>query len=387
MVGAGIAGLTSAIALARTGAKVRVFEQAPGIAEVGAGLQLGPNSTRILAALGMETTLRAVARAPDSVTLRDGLDGRRLARIRMGEVIERRFGAPYLHIHRADLIDVLAKAATTAGVEISVGMPVDAVDPDGVVGPCRWHSGPVRSGGCRRRRALTHAARCSGRRGPGVFRLCAYRATIEGAFDVEGTTNWLAPGRHIVTYNLREGDAARTNIVAIAETDQAVEPGWSLIADKAELAEAFRRFVPDIRNLVLRCEDVRKWGLFRHPPLARWARDRVVLIGDAAHPMLPFLAQGAGMAIEDGWVLASALTSGATLADGLSRFEAHRMARACRVQEASAQSGEIYHADGVMRLGRNLALRSGHRLAPSWIEQRFDWIYGYDATREVPLPG
>jgi salicylate hydroxylase len=382
VLGAGVAGLTVARALALRGARVTVYEQAERLAEVGAGLQVTPNGAAVLRALGLGERLAAAGMASAGVELRDGRDGGLVARLgARGEA------GGYRFVHRADLIDLLTDGARAAGVQLRLMQRITEArpGPDGlrlitaqgseiaaglVIGADGLHS-VVRA-------ALDGAAR------PAFTGQVAWRATIPetpGAPPVAEVH--MGPGRHLVTYPLRGGTLR--NLVAVEERRAWVEESWSLRDDPPALAFAFEGFGPRVRDWIGRVETVWLWGLFRHPVASRWfwtgpEDTGAAILGDAAHPTLPFLAQGANMALEDAWVLAAALAGHNTVAAGLAAYQQARAARAARIVSAASRNAWAFHLRGPVRDVAHLGLRVLGAAAPGALSARFDWLYGHDVT-------
>lgn len=399
VIGAGIAGLAAAAALALRGARVRVLEQAPALGEVGAGLQIGPNGVAVLEALGLRCAGAALASTPEAVELHDRT-GSRVARVPMGAEMLARHGRPYWQLHRADLLGLLEGAAKAAGVRVETGVRVARVVPGDDHGalpgagprtrPRLWTEEGARfdadlivaADGMRSRTRATVF-------GGGVPRFAgcvAWRALVPAERLArphrEIARVVMGPGRHVVSYPLRGGSLV--NLVAIEERGSGAEEGWTRRGDPAELRGAFAGWAPDVTDLLGAVDSVFVWGLHDHEPLPTWARGGVVMIGDACHPMLPFLAQGAGMGLEDAWVLAKELDAAEEVAAGLAAFENRRRGRAGRVQRAAAKNGRIYHLStpGV-RQAAHLGLGLLSRLAPGRLLGRFDWLYGEDVTAKT----
>ncbi|MBT2131971.1 FAD-dependent monooxygenase [Aliiroseovarius lamellibrachiae] len=380
IIGGGIGGLTASIALAQRGAQVTVLEQADAITEVGAGLQISPNGFRVLNALGLGARAQEMGLRSSGVWLRDGLTGR--------EVMDLDFQktAPedvFLLFHRADLIDLLAEGARKAGVDIQLGKQVNAVvqnaegttvslqdgtrhRADYLVGADGLHS--VVRGVLNK----AHAPFFTGQ--------VAWRAIVpaSGREQTEATV-FMGPGRHMVTYPLRGGSVV--NIVAVEERSEWADEGWFHKDDPANLRRVFSGFCDDAMALLERVEDVHVWGLFRHPVAGRWHKDRMAILGDAAHPTLPFMAQGAVMAMEDAWVLASSLDK-AGLDKGGAFYQSQREDRATQVVEAANKNARNYHyANPIARFAGHNLLRAAGRMAPRAVYGRFRWIYDEDVTR------
>lgn len=378
VLGAGVAGLAVARALALRGAQVTVLEQAPEIREVGAGLQISPNGARVLRALGLGEAMEAGSQRAEAVDLIDGEAGGRVIRL---DLTRRRSGEAFRFVHRADLIDLLAAGARAAGVAIRLLQKVERVtlgahpprltmaqgegiDCDLLIGADGLHS-QVR-------------AALNGTVAPFFTGQVAWRATLPEAGDVPPVARvFMGAGRHLVTYPLRGGRLR--NIVAVEERDRWAEESWSLTDDPLALRIAFEGFVPEVRGWLDRIERPNLWGLFRHPVAARWQGQGAAILGDAAHPTLPFLAQGANMALEDAWVLADCLARAAPEA-ALPAYQTRREARVRRIVGAANANARNYHQSGVRRDLAHLGLRLAGRFAPGMIMDRFDWLYGHDVT-------
>jgi len=380
VIGAGIGGLAVARALARRGAVVSVLEQAPEISEVGAGLQISPNGFAVLRALGLGDAVRIGAVQARAVSLRDYRDD---------EVLRLDLGAlaadDYHFIHRADLIDILAEGARAAGVRIRLMQKVvraedgqrphvllasgAAVEADLVIGADGLHSVV--------RRALNGAAT------PVFTGQVAWRALVPNLWDRDAEVQvHMGPMRHLVSYPLRGGEML--NLVAVQERAAWAAESWSQRDDPMALRAAFGDFGADARAMLDAVEEVHLWGLFRHPVAGGWHSDGLAILGDAAHPMLPFLAQGASMALEDAWVLADALSSEATVDAALARYQARRAGRTARVVTAASRNAWKYHLSfPPLRWAAHTALRAGGRIAPVRMMRQFDWLYGHDVTRAV----
>ena len=378
VLGAGIAGLAVARALALRGAAVTVLEQAPEIREVGAGLQLSPNGARVLVALGLGDALEAGSQRAEAVELVDGETGGRVLRL---DLAHGRPGMPFRFVHRADLVDLLAKGARAAGVAIRLLQKVDAVtlgahpprlttaqgqeiEADLVIGADGLHS-QVR-------------AALDGTIAPFFTHHVAWRATIPETGDLPPVARvYMGPGRHLVTYPLRGGRLR--NIVAVEERSRWAEESWSLTDDPLVLRIAFARFVPEVRGWLDRIEQPNLWGLFRHPVAARWHGQGAAILGDAAHPTLPFLAQGANMALEDAWVLADCLSRDRPAA-AFAAYQVLREARVRRIVGAANANARNYHLSGLRRGIAHAGLRLAGGIAPGKMLGRFDWLYGHDVT-------
>lgn len=370
VVGAGIGGLTAALAFARRGAQVRVFEQAPEITEVGAGLQITPNGARLLDALGLSDAAAMSGLAAQAVVPIDALSGSRIARF---DISAQR--PCYRFYHRAALVGMLADACRSAGVEITLGARVLAVDIGGTV---TTHAGDFNADLCVGADGIHAVSRAvTGRAMPPRFTgQVAWRATVPDTGAAAEARIWMAPRRHVVTYPLAEG---LLNIVAVEERQTWAAEGWNHPDDPANLEAAFGDTCAELRGLLAQVTSTNIWGLFRHPVAERWHNGRLAILGDAAHPTLPFLAQGANLAIEDAWVLA-ACCDAAPLEQALETYQGLRRARVVRAIDTATRNAANYHASGLRRAASHAALRALGRIAPDAFIGRLDWLYGFDAT-------
>jgi salicylate hydroxylase len=384
LIGGGIGGLVAAIALRQRGIEPVVFEQSPELKEVGAGIQITPNSTRILRALGLETEIRRRGFEPGFMLTRDMATGEVLFRTQAKGVMAERFGAGWFQIHRADLLDILAEAAS--GADIRLGVRCASVASAG-----RRATVTLSDNG---REEFDAVVGCDG-----IHSLV--RATLHGKQNARFTGNmcwralipvealppnhlepvmnyWMGPRGHVVAYFVRGG--ALVNLVAVTETDGWVEESWSVEGQREEMLAAFPHAHRDLRVLLGAVRRCFKWGLFDRDPLPRWGKGRVTLLGDAAHPMLPFLSQGAAAGIEDGYVLARELARRPNDVDAaLSAYEAERRPRTARIQLAARAQGEVFHLRSPWaRLKRFLRLDKLGKSKADLLSK--DWIYEYDPT-------
>ena len=383
VVGGGIGGLAAALSLLCAGIDVEVFEQAAGFGEIGAGIQISPNASRVLHRLVPAAALGAGAVRPVAVYQRRWDDGRTLQRAPLGDAVAAAFGAPYYHVHRADLLAALAGALprervhfrhrlvsladhggrVEAGFENGARIAVDAlVGADGIHSAVRrLLLGPEqpRFTGCIAYRGLVPAERLS-------------------HLDLEViSNNWMGPGRHFVHYFVSGG--RQVNFVAVIERDSWTQESWTDRGEKADVLAAYGGWHRQVRAIIDAVDETFIWALFDRAPLARWSVGRVTLLGDACHAMLPFMAQGAAQAIEDGATLAACLRQAGAggVAEALGRYEALRRPRATRLQELSRLNKTRFHLpDGPRQEERDaeLAVRGDRSLAA------IAWLYGHDAA-------
>ncbi|TMV06479.1 FAD-binding protein [Ruegeria sediminis] len=373
VVGAGIGGLSAAVALRRRGAEVVVLEQAPEITEMGAGLQISANGMVVLRALGIVGEPPEAGLRSYGTVLRDYRSGRLVSELPGPKA------GPTYYYHRADLIELLRSAALRDGVEIRLDQKVTTVldagegaeivfsDGDAMTADCVVAADGGRSG---LRTAL------NGEETPQFTHQVAWRATIPWGrrADQPRAELTMGPGRHVVTYPLR--DHALMNIVAVEERSDWREEGWRLRGDSDDLRARFADFGGPVADILADVQEAHLWALFLRPVAQNWQNGRVALLGDAAHPTLPFMAQGACLALEDAWMLARSLDGQETIPQGLADYQAARRQRARRVVAAAASNARNFHLRGPMRLAAQLALSAiGPRLG-----RRYEWIYGYDAT-------
>ncbi|MEQ8483077.1 MAG: FAD-dependent monooxygenase [Pseudomonadales bacterium] len=389
IVGAGIGGLTLALACRQAGLdEITVYEQADAPQGLGAGVQLSPNASRVLVALGLREALTGVAFFPRAVHLRTWRTGYLVAMRPLGAFSESRYGAPYLHLHRADLHQVLLDAAAARGVRIVSGRRCDGAGQDGAGA---W----VELGGERQRHAVVIG--CDGIHSvvrsslfddaaPRYSGHVAWRGMVPTdrlppRLIPDTATVWMGPGRHFVHYYVRRGELV--NFVGVVASPRRSEESWRHVGDPAQLADDFAGWHPMVRTLIEAADDAWLWDLYDHAPMPAWTRGAITLLGDACHPMLPYLAQGAAMAIEDAWVLAVMLERWEDdPARALPEYERYRRPRTARVQARSAEQGELFHLpDGAGALRRNLKLALGSRYLPEIAMRQFDWLHGFDCIR------
>lgn len=391
IAGGGIGGLSLAIALARNGIGCRVLERQRALSEAGAGIQLGPNAVGVLSRLGVSRYLEPLVGRPECLRIYDGCSGRQITEMPLGGWIERRHGFPYWVAHRADLHAALLEIACELSVvEIKTGCHVVSFRSDdgqvrATVADGSEYEAAVLVGAdgiwSTTRRQLWPGSDLS-YSGKTAARTVISRKDVPDPFRGLATGVWLSPSGHVVHYPVRGGEEIA--LVAILKDDWPGK-GWGLPVDRSVLLPKLRPFCARLTDFLSLAQDWRRWPLYDPAPLERWSRGRVTLLGDAAHPVLPFLAQGGALAIEDAQVLATALrTWPSDPAKAIDRYERARRPRAVRMQHASRRNGQIYHLPMPASLARDLTLTvaSGTR-----IMSLYDWIYGWKSeTFMSPAP-
>jgi salicylate hydroxylase len=385
IAGGGIGGLAAALALCRAGASVRIRERADAFGEIGAGIQMGPNVVRVLDSWGLAEAVRRVAAQPEQLVVRRAADGSVLAALPLARAMQERYGAPYLTIHRADLHSSLfAAVAAEAGLSLQVGRAVSGFEEAAgavqmVMADGTRDSGDALIGAD----GLWSAVRVQllGGRRPVPTGHLAYRALVRQVdlpvhLRSQDVTVWMGPRLHVVHYPVRGGDWLNVVGIVHGALPQDVTQ-WDHAAQAGDLSQHLRGAALPLLDLVGAVDFWRLWVLNDRPPVAsarEMAQGRVALLGDAAHPMRPYLAQGAGMAIEDAQALAAAVSHGPSvpMAERLQQYAKARWARNARVQARSVRNGRIFHAQGPMRWGRDAALQTlGERLMD------VPWLYGW----------
>ncbi|RQO51278.1 FAD-dependent oxidoreductase [Variovorax sp. KBW07] len=387
VAGGGIGGLATALALSRNRHRADVFEQAAVFGEIGAGVQLGPNATRRLQQLDLGKGLAAIAACPDALVVHSAGSGAELARLPLGDAMQQRYGAPYFCVHRADLHGLLLDAVRARGTGTLVtAAHIEQIETsDDLVcvssTDARAWEGEALVGAdglwsmARQQLDSVSAAAPPRVTGHTAWRALVEQAALPAALRRARVDVWLGPQLHAVAYPVRGGDWL--NVVVIAESAPAGDArDWDQASSIAALKQAMGRSCATLQALLDAMPGWRAWTLSDRAPVASaadMAHERVALVGDAAHPMVPYLAQGAGMAIEDALALADALGNGsaAEVPAAFSRYADARWARNAQVQARARRNGEIFHATGAVRLGRDMAMRM---LGAKLLDQ--PWLYG-----------
>jgi salicylate hydroxylase len=391
VAGAGIGGLTAALALAAQGFRVVILEKTERLEQAGAGLQLSPNASRVLIELGLQERLAARAVTPDAISLMTARSGGEVVRMPLGEAASARAGAPYWVMHRADLQAALqAHVNDNPDIELRLGCQFEDV-----VGHAKGLTVVQRSGMTRQQEVALALVGADGiwsavrhhlfpQVQPQFSGLIAWRGTLDAKqLPREHTPRrvqlWMGPHLHLVAYPI--SGARQINVVAVVPGTWN-RPGWSAPGDVTEIKNAFAssRWPGTARMMIGAVDEWRKWALFTVPDGGEWTDGPIALLGDAAHAMLPFAAQGAGMAIEDAAVLAKCLGSAgedvAGIPAALKRYARLRRARVARVQRAARTAGRIYHLSGPVAYARDLVIRT---MGAKRMLARQDWIYDWRA--------
>jgi salicylate hydroxylase len=386
--GGGIGGLTAALAFQKLGHQVTVLEQSAELDEVGAGLQLSPNGMRVFEALGVSARVEKDAFRPRSQELRFGKGGQRILSIPLRDASRARWGGEYLHVHRADLVEALSGALRDRqGEAIHLGQRVVSYVQDADKVHAHLESGVVISGDLLVGADGIHSTLRDQMIGPDKPQYTghvAWRAVVpvsELGDDAppESACVWVGAKRHAVTYRLRRGSLA--NLVAVVESREPPSESWTATGSREEALRDFARWTPVVRSILEKASSLNRWALYDRAPLTRWSDGRVVLLGDACHPMLPFLAQGAVMAIEDAYVLARLVSTAADIPAALRAYEASRKPRTTRVQAGARRNAVLFHrGDPLSQLATYGPIWLAGQFLPSFAHGQYDWIYAHDVT-------
>ena len=390
IIGGGIGGMAAALSLLRAGTDVHVYERARTLSEVGAGIQVSPNASRILHGLGLARALSDMGVKPLAMHQRRWDDGRTLLRTPLAEAMEAAFGFPHYQMHRADLLNTLVRALPAERLHIGRrfttlvdhGDHVEAtfdngmrISVDALVGADGIHS------------TVRHVL--FGPEKPHFTGCVAYRGLVPAErlthLDLEVTTQvWMGPGKHFVHYYVQ--NRLLVNIVAAIEQDTWTRESWTDRGEVADWLAAHEGWHPQVRGILEATDETFIWALFDRRPMARWSIGRVTLLGDACHAMLPFMAQGAAQAIEDGATLATCLsqTAAQNVPDALRRYEAFRVPRASRVHSLSEINKMRFHLpDGPAQQARDAQMARG---TTDFSPKAVAWLYGYDARSPESSP-
>jgi len=380
IVGGGIGGLAAALALARKGIASQVIEQASELKEIGAGIQLGPNVFRMFEVLNLIEPINALAVFPNNLIMMDSITGEEVTRIPLGTAFRRKFQHPYALIHRADLHKVLLDACVTSNlIHLDASQKVVKVDEtkDGITARTesgKDYRGAALIGADGLWSTIRQIVVGDGKPKPAghiTYRAVLPAAEIPEQYRWRDMAFWAGEKVHFVLYPLRTGNLF--NLVAVFHSDR-YEEGWDSFGDPAELHERFAKTCEPVRLLLNKIESWRMWVLCDRPPIKEWSRGRITLLGDAAHPMLQYLAQGACMSVEDAVCLADkVVAAGGDYAAAFRAYQQARYLRTGRVQIMARIYGEFYHASGVAKELRNMMLSSR---TPEGAMAGMEWLYG-----------
>ncbi len=383
IVGAGIGGLVSALCLHKKGYKVEIYEQVGILSELGAGVQLSPNATKVLNYLDLLEDLKPHIFEPNSFQFLNYLSGKVISERKLGEAIKNDFNSPNYDIHRADLQRVLLNKIEAENIAVHTSMKVTSVgnnknsafievdgkeiEADLVIGADGIHSKVSDSLFGKKEIAFT---------GNVAWRMLIPVNLLPKNLILPDTTVWLGPNKHFVTYHVNGGK--NLNCVCLVEQDGWLNESWSEKGDIEELKRIYKGWNRTIRTLLEHADSntLYRWALHDRPPMRQWSKGKIIVLGDAAHPMLPFLAQGAAMAIEDGAVLANCIDYFNDTEEALKQFEIIRKPRTSYVQSAARRNAKVLHLSGLAAILRNLVMGYvGNKI--------FNKLYSYDALSIV----
>ncbi len=393
IAGGGIGGLTAALCCTHFGHDVVVFEQAPELGEVGAGIQVPPNAMKVFETLGIDHLIANNAFRPESIEARMGESGRRIFTIPLAQQAVKMWGSHYLHIHRADYLNALKEALVErAPNALQLGATVAGYRNRNDEATLTLKDGSEVSGdlliGADGIKSVIRE-QMLGLDKPNFTGNVAWRAVVPiealGPHVPNPTAcAWMGRGRHAVTYRLRRGELA--NFVGVVERRDWTQEGWAAKGSQDEALKDFEGWHPAITTIIKAVQPgtLYRWALFDRAPLPTWCDGNVALLGDAAHPMLPFMAQGAAMAVEDGWALAREVSqTGRTTKQSLHSYQTARLERTGKAQAASRANMRTFHQRTTMgQLKTYGPMWLAGKVAPSAVHKRMDWLYGFDVTKD-----
>jgi len=377
VIGAGIGGLTTALCLKHFGINASVYERSNGVTKAGAGIQLSPNANRVFSHIGLFDEVSALSRRCKGVRVFDYKSNSQLA---IFDYVKFKRDAAFLFCHRALLVSILYEACKKSKIPIHFDKKLEKIENGKVIfSDGNVHSADIIIGADGLHSNVRKAV--LGEETPVFTRQIAWRSIVPNSINQDDFSHvTLAPKRHLVSYPINDG--SQLNLVLIKEQNEWQPDGWKHPEDPKVVKENFKDFSDEASKIIASIESVYKWGLFKYPMKKNWYNDRVILVGDAAHPTLPFLAQGAAMAIEDSFVIASKISKFPKLSFAFSEFQRERLPRVRRIVSASAKNARTFHLSNVMsRLVLHFFLRLITKFLPHLLVKRFDWIYDHNVTK------
>ena len=380
IAGGGVGGMTTALALAQRQIPVVLFEQAADFSDVGAGIQLSPNCSRVLRTLGLTKELDEQGFLPQHTQFRHWQSGKIISETSLGKSAEQTYGAPYYHFHRSDLLNLLLQAAKTQPlIQLKLNSRIESIEQiddsvrDLVNGETHTGSALIGADGIHSKvRESLFGAESPTFTGNVAWRALVPTSSLPANLIQPAATAWWGPGKHFVHYYVRGG--TMVNCVCVVESKEWQDESWNINGHFPDLAAEFADWHPTINTLLANAnkKNLYKWGLFDRPPMVQWSIGRITLLGDACHPTLPFMAQGAAMAIEDAAVIAGCLNQTQDPTSALLRYEKLRKKRTAMIQQLSRRNAKVFHLKGIAAWARN---RAAKRAGGSTMKK----LYGFDA--------
>jgi salicylate hydroxylase len=391
VAGAGIGGLCAALALAKRGVEIAVYEKSSLLTEVGAGLQLSPNALHVLQSLGIADQVKAKAFSPESAVMRHYQTGKPYFCVPLGGAATKKYGADYLHIHRADLLTVLHDACEKMGVNIHLGQAIQGYQHASQNLTIQFENGEsldadllIGADGIKSKVQACMLGQTSAEfTGQVAWRGVVAASKLPKGLIKPNANLWVGPGKHFVCYYIRGGDLI--NFVAVQERRDWQKESWHEPGNVNQLRETFNSWHPEVTELLAAAESCFLWALFDREPLNQWTDNKVALLGDACHPMLPFLAQGAAMAIEDSYVLAHCLASDSHTETALQTYQNIRLPRTRQIQLNARKNAGLYHMSSPIEQVK-LAVLSGLStigLSDAVAANKLDSIYAYNIVKQL----
>ena len=391
IAGAGIGGLCCAYALAKKGFEVSIYEQSARLSEVGAGLQLSPNAMHVLAALGLSNAVEAKGFRPNAAVMRHYQNGDTYFTLPLGNQTVHKYGAQYIHIHRADLHNILFENCLKAGVSVHLSKSVQSFSQQGEDVELHFTDNKsvhasvlVGADGIK-----SKVQSCMLGQSPAQFTgQVAWRGVVDAAklpvsLIKHNANLWVGPGKHFVSYYLRGGSLI--NFVAVQERKDWQDESWTQTGNVQELRSVFSGWHNEVTQLLDEVSECFLWALFNRAPLAKWSHKNVTLLGDACHPTLPFLAQGAAMAIEDSYTLAHYLSTTTSSIEALQKYEEQRQPRTRSVVNSATKNAALYHMSTPLQRAK-LSVLSGLStlgLSDGLAAKKLDAVYGYNVVERL----